>query len=473
MLIYVIIPLYILFSILIILKLLLDGLRPTKTLAWLLAIFTIPVGGILLYLVLGRNRRKNKFFDLKTSSLISDYLDQSSKSYAHFKAKILPDHLKFANLFYSNSGFEAVSGNTIKILNNGEETFDTIFEAIRQAEHFIHLEYYIFEEGQLSDELFMLFQQKVEQGVAVKILYDGVGSFSLSKKYIAKLKDIGVTIERFLPMRFGKFLSSVNYRNHRKIIVIDNRIAFTGGINVSDKYISGDPELGIWKDLHLKLEGPIVFQLQSVFAIDWYYASGDRTIFKTTQNLYLEYPEKHIAQLVHSGPDSDFFASMQLFFSLINSAKHYVYITNPYIIPNESILNALEVAALSGVDVRIVLSNNSDSNLVKWCVRSYFERLLQAGVKIFLITDGFIHSKTIAVDDALCSVGTANLDHRSFEQNYEVNVIIYDQTLCKELKEIFTKECSTAIQLEYSKFVNRPWSHKFKEATAKIFSPIL
>ncbi|RZS99710.1 cardiolipin synthase [Aquimarina brevivitae] len=472
MVIYIIISLYVLFSILIIFKLLLDGVRPTKTLAWLLAIFTIPVGGILLYLILGRNRRKNKFFDFEKSALFRSYSVKIKESYEAFIIKDPKETTRLAELIIRNSDFYPVTGNRIQILKNGEVTFKEIFKAIATAKRFIHLEYYIFEEGQLSDELFALFETKIKEGVTIRVLYDGIGSFSLGKKYINKLEEIGVEIERFLPIRFGKFLSSINYRNHRKIIVIDNTIAFTGGINVSDKYVKGDPELGNWKDMHLKLEGPVVQQLQLVFGSDWFYASGKDIDLQTLPSKVASKGD-HKAQVVYSGPDSDYLSAMQLFFAMITDAQEYVYITNPYIIPNESILHALEVAALSGVDIRILLSNNSDSKLVRWCVRSYFERLLKAGVKIYLINDGFLHSKTIAVDDRVCSIGTANLDLRSFEQNYEVNVVVYDHNLCVELKADFLKESHAAIVLNYRTFVKRPWSHKFKEAVAKIFSPIL
>ncbi len=464
---------YILIGIFIVIRLLLNGMRPTKTLAWLLVIFTIPVGGMFLYLMLGRNRRKNKLFRLKKTAKTSTYLEKAREHHSPITIHEYKEHQKLISLITQNSYFAPCSGNSLKLLKNGEATFQAIFEALKNAKYSIHLEYYIFEEGELTTNLFELFRNKIQQGVKIRIIYDGIGSLSLGKKYIRKLQNIGVEIHRFLPIRFGKFLTSINYRNHRKIIVIDNEIAFTGGINVSDKYVKGDADLGIWHDMHLQLTGPIVHSLQAVFVLDWYFITNNDEILDPTYFSILKKTGASTSQIVHSGPDADFSAAQQLFFSMINEAKDYVYITNPYIIPGESILDALKVAALSGVDVRLMLSENSDGKIVRWCVRSYFERLLQAEVKIYLFPEGFLHSKTIVSDDTVSSVGTANLDIRSFEQNYEVNAVIYDDLFAITLKNDFLNDCDKSIQLNYNTFVKRPWTDKLKEGVAKIFSPIL
>lgn len=465
--------LYFLAGIVIVIKLILYGMRPTKTLAWMLAIFTIPVGGMLFYLLLGRNRRKNKLFQLKRTDEIISYLEKAESHYESVTEEEYQEHQKLMKLITMNCGFAPSTGNQLKLLKNGDATFRAIFESLQKAEHFIHLQYYIFEDGHLAEGLFDLFAEKVKEGVQIRILYDGIGSRSLSKKYIRKLQKAGVEVYSFLPVKFGKFLSSINYRNHRKIIVIDNKIAFTGGINVSDKYVKGDPNLGIWHDMHLQLEGPVVHSLQAIFVMDWYLISNQDDVLSPSYFTTYKKVGNMTAQTVHSGPDEDFSATRQLYFSLINEAKDYVYIANPYIIPGEAILEALKVAALSGVEVRLLLSDISDSKIVRWCVRSYFERLLEAGVKIYLFSSGFVHSKTIVADDTVSSVGTANLDIRSFEQNYEVNVAIYDDTFAIELKNDFLADCEQSIQLDYATFVNRPWHEKIKEGVAKIFSPVL
>ncbi|WP_234859363.1 cardiolipin synthase [Aquimarina aquimarini] len=471
----ILIALYIATGVLIVIRLLLNGMHPTKTLAWLLAFFTIPIGGFFLYLMLGRNRRKNKLFKLKHTHKVTSYITNVSEQYPLITKQEYKEHHKIISLITQNSHFTPCQGNKLKILKNGDATFQAIFDAIEEAKHFIHLEYYIFEEGELTAGLFDLFQKKIRNGVKIRILYDGIGSISLSKRYIRELERIGVEIYKFLPIKFGKFLSSINYRNHRKIIVIDGKIAFTGGINVSDKYVKGDPHLGIWHDMHLQLTGPIVNSLQAVFAMDWYFVSDKdeilESIYFSKENIIEK--ENATVQIVHSGPDSDFSATQQMYFSIINEAKDYVYITNPYIIPGESILDALKVAALSGVDVCLLLSEKSDNTIVKWCIRSYFERLLQAGVKIYLFPEGFLHSKTIVSDNTISSIGTTNLDIRSFEQNYEINAVIYDDNFALALRDDFLKDIRKSKQLEYTTFLQRPWSEKLKEGFAKIFSPVL
>lgn len=464
----VLIVLYILLALSIILSLLINGIRPSRTLAWLLAIFTIPVGGILLYLMLGRNRRKRRLTKRKGKKLQLPSLDPKNWP-AHSSSK----YRKIMKLVASNCLFPPTSGNSIQMLKDGKTTFNEIFKALESATSYIHLQYYIYEEGELADTLLDLFLGKVIEGVRVRLIYDGVGSYSLSRSYIRKLKAGGVEVYPFLPFRFGRFLTSLNYRNHRKIIVVDGKIGFTGGINISDKYLRGDEELGMWHDMHLKLQGPSVCYLDYVFASDWFMV----TEVKLDECLLLpshgEQSNPSMVQIVFSGPDDVFANIEQLYFSMISRANQYVYITNPYIIPSQEILKALQVAALGGIDVRLMVSRKSDSKLVRWSVQSYFEPLLKAGVRIFLFPDGFLHSKIVVSDDDISSVGTANIDVRSFEHNYEVNALVYDRLFAKKLKEDFLKDCKQCTELTYEEHLTRPWTSRLIEGTARIFTPLL
>jgi len=272
---------YFLVALVAIRKLLLFGMRPSKTLGWLLAIFTIPVVGILFYLVLGRNRRKDKFYKLKKTKTISQYLNKVDEYYNSLGRNednetppAIEEHVKLVKLITKNSKFLPSLGNDLTPLKNGPSTFEAIFDAMETAKKFIHIQYYIFEDGQLARKFLSILQQKAKEGVAIRFMYDGLGSSSLSKKYMGRLRDAGVEVYGFLPMRFGRLLSSINYRNHRKIVIVDGVTAFTGGINVSDKYIKGDPNLGVWHDMHLQVQGPIVNNLQAVFAMDWNFASA-------------------------------------------------------------------------------------------------------------------------------------------------------------------------------------------------------
>lgn len=449
-------------------SLLINGVRPSKTLAWLLAIFTIPVGGVLLYVLVGRNRRKNKLLQLKRNGS-----EGSTSSTSSLTFDIPERHQKLVKLIQKNNHFNPSADNNVLFLKDGEATFKAIFDALENATDFIHLQYYIFEEGELAHRLLNVFRRKVGQGVIIRLIYDGIGSFSLSKSYLKMLKEIGVEVYPFLPFRFGRFLRSVNYRNHRKIIVVDGRVAFTGGINISDKYLKGDKTLGKWHDMHLRIEGRAAADLDRVFHQDWQLVSEREIPSTETPTFTSEDIGTSKIQIVSSGPDDDFPAIEEVYFSMINSAEHYVYIVNPYVIPGPAILTALETSALSGVDVRLLVSENNDSQLVNWSVRAYFENLLRAGVKIYLFPEGFLHSKIVISDDEVASVGTANIDIRSFEQNYEVNAILYDKELTKKLMKYFLMDCDRSNQLTFERHMKRPWLDRLKEGFAKIFSPVL
>lgn len=464
----ILLTLYLLVAVFIVISILLHGAKPSKTLAWLLAIFTIPVGGIFLYLLLGRNRRKNKLLKLKKKR----FLDLPKPSTVHM-ASMSGKYRKLMTLVYKNSHFPPTESNQLQLLKDGKTTFESIFKALENAKTKIHLQYYIFEEGELTDRLLVLFKEKIHQGIEVRMIYDGIGSFSLSKLYLKKLAEVGVKVYPFLPFKLGRFLSSLNYRNHRKIIVVDGTVAFTGGINISDKYLKGDNELGKWHDMHLRIEGPAAAHLDYVFAMDWYLVSQETIIpAKNTKHLLTQNATK-LVQIVSGGPDDDFPSLEQAYFTMINKAKNYLYITNPYIIPGQAIMQALQTTALSGVDVRLMVSENADNKIVSWSVHSYFEALLKAGIKIYLFPDGFLHSKIIVSDDTIATIGTANLDDRSFEQNYEVNAIVYDQEFAKLLKADFLKDAHISRLLSYHEYLKRPWINKLKEGFGKVFSPVL
>ena len=467
--------LYLLIALSMILSLLVNGVRPAKTLAWLLAIFTIPIAGVLLYWMIGRNRRKHSWKELHEDRAIKDYLKKIGFEKEKNKTTTtqLPHIGTLPFLVSKNSGFAPTSNNRVTVLKNGRATFDAIFKALDSATDYIYLLYYIFEEGELAERLMALFDKKIKNGVTVKIIYDGVGSYSLSNDYVRKLKSIGVKVYPFLPFRWGRFLSSINYRNHRKIIIVDGQVAFTGGINISDKYLKGDLTLGNWHDMHLQLSGPSVLDLQIVFSIDWFLVSGDASVLTPNFQVPLSIQGDKIVQIVHGGPDDYFSPIGQTYFSIISNSKKYIYITNPYFIPGIAILRALEVAANSGIDVRILVSKKADSVLVGWSVRSYFESMLKAGVRIYLFDDGFLHSKTIVSDDSIVSIGTANMDIRSFEQNYEVNALVYDQETALLLKTEFLNAAEKSTALDYETFKDRPYLDKLKEGFAKIFSPLL
>lgn len=458
--------LYILLALVLVVGLLINGVRPAKTLGWLLAIFTIPIGGILLYWMLGRNRRKKKLSRLRHEAMKQKVQEIDPMLFRHSDK-----YKKLMRLVNSNCFFPPTR-NTIQALEDGKTTSEAIFNALSNAESYIHIQYYIFEEGEWANQLLELFREKVQSGVAVRMIYDGVGSYSLSRRFLQELENIGVQALPFLPFRFGRFLASLNYRNHRKIIVIDGKVAFTGGMNISDKYLKGDDQLGMWHDYHLKLEGPAAVQLDAVFLSDWFMVSQEN-LLHTIPALYETPEEGKLTQIVSSGPDDQFPTIEQSYFSIISEAEDYVYIVNPYIIPSQEILQALQVVALSGVDIRLLISKKSDSVLVRWCVRSFFEPLLKSGIRIFLFPEGFLHSKIMVSDDDIASVGTANIDIRSFEHNYEVNALVYEPTFAHMLKDNFLRDCQRSEELTYEEHLQRPTRHKLLEGIARVFAPVL
>jgi len=471
--------LYALVTLILLFVLFLTGVRPVKTLGWVLVLLLLPVMGMVLFLMFGLNRRRYKFSRIQRSPRVQAYQEKVASFYHSFDEQLTrfpPEMQRFAKLsrlILRNANLLPYRGNSARLLRNGPATFEAMLADMEQAEHFIHMQFYIFEEGELADRLLELFERKVGQGVEVRLLYDGIGSRQLSRSFLRKLREAGIKAYGYLPLKVGWIVTTVNYRNHRKITIVDGRVGYTGGINVSDKYLKGDPQLGIWHDMHLRLEGPVVNSLQSIFAVDWQFASQSEALL---QPEYLAQPEPagpSTVQLVAGGPDSDHPAIRQQYFTLLNEAQKYVYIINPYVIPGEAVLEALKTAALSGVDVRLLVPEKSDNIVVKWSIRSYFQELLESEVRIFLYPDGFLHSKVMVADDVLASVGTANLDFRSFEQNFEVNAVMYDRAIATQLRSWFLEDLEKSRELMLDEHLERPWDHRLLEGVAKLFSPIL
>lgn len=452
-----------------------NGSAATKMISWTLTVIVFPFLGPILYFLFGMNRRKFKLFKLKQSEKQRLY----SETYKELKGGEQSVHSfqdereeKLSSLIRKNSYFAPYEGNKITLLNSGEETFGAIFEAIEGAKHFIHLQYFILEEGMLLDRFYELFSKKVKEGVEIRMMYDSLGSNSLRGKVVRRFKDIGVKAYATMPIRFGNLLFTLNYRNHRKIVVVDGRIGFTGGYNVSDKYMKPVSELGIWQDLHLRIEGPSVNSLQRIFVKDYHFASNEKLLLQEKYFPKVESSGNIITQVVSSGPDSRYPAIMQQYLTMINVAKKSVCIANPYFIPGAPVMEALRIASLSGVEVTLLAPKVSDSLLAKYSMFSTFESLLEVGGKVFLRPD-FSHSKVIVIDEEIVSVGSGNFDYRSFEHNFETNVIIYNDQIAKDIQQLFNGHCKEDCLLDAETFKNRSKFTKFLEGLAKFFSPML
>lgn len=451
---------------------------PVKALSWILVITLVPVAGLIMYVVFGRDYRKEKIFNRKE---IDDLKHMERLSGEQLRELVDPEieHIEpieankdIITLLLNNSKALLTARNKVKILNDGKAKFDELFEAIRGATSSIHLEYYIFENDALGRELTALLEEKAREGVEVRLIYDDVGSWNMKRRHARRLRARGIKVGCFMPVSFPWLTGKLNNRNHRKIVVVDGKTAFTGGINVADRYVNGT-KFGPWRDTHLRIEGDAVNMLQAIFVTDWYFVSGGELLSDEKYFPHNRIRSRSPLQIASSGPDSDWASIMQAFFAAINKASRSIYISTPYFLPNEAILTALKVAALSGVDVRIILPYRSDSKIVYWASRSYIGEMLEAGIKVYFFCKGFNHSKILIIDDNFCSVGSANMDIRSFEDNFEVSAIMYDPKIAAELTGYFMQDISNSVALTREAWENRSNLHAVYESLARLLSPLL
>ncbi|HRZ98911.1 MAG TPA: cardiolipin synthase, partial [Paludibacter sp.] len=450
---------------------LLENRNPVKSFSWILVLILLPFFGIFFYLILGQNYRKEKIISKKSIHRISERPIESHELKLLESHKIFKNHLNLVKLLYKNSEATGYAFNKIEILADGNATFKSMFEAIENAKEHIHIEFFIFEDDKISNQLRELLINKARQGVRVRMIYDFLGSWVLSKRYLYSLQKAGVYARPFLPfkLRFGR--SKINYRNHRKLLVVDGRIGYTGGLNVADRYIYGNV-LGQWRDTFVRFEGSVVHGLQQLFLNDWYFV--ERKLITDTR--YFPEPQKYddnVVQIVSSGPDTDWEAIMQGILSAIMSAKKYIFIQTPYFVPTDAILNTIQIAALSGVDVRIMLPVKSDSRISDSCTSSYLNEVLEAGVRVFRYGNGFLHSKAIVIDDFISIVGSANMDERSFTSNFEVNAFIYDTDTALQLKGLYLADGELCEEIFIDTWNKRKRRQKLKESIARLFSPLV
>lgn len=456
----------------------LENQDPIKTLSWILVLFLIPLGGIILYIYFGVNPKKRKMIIMKEMSdrmsldrLIQDQMIRLNKKVFIRDQRLAPKrHLM--KLLLNNSKALITEYNTVRVLNNGRQTFGSIIYEMENASDHIHLEFYIIEDDQIGNRIKDILIRKALAGLDVKVLYDDLGSWSLSRRYVRELTSSGVKVVNFMPVKTYAFANKVNFRLHRKIIVVDGRIGFVGGINIADRYLRGLGKNNRWRDTHLRLEGESVRMLQAIFLLDWNFASqtSDYDIRYFPDN---KVTEPKLVQIVASGPDSDWESIMQAYFAAIATAAQYVFISTPYFLPNQSILTALKTAALSGIDVKLLLPERNDSWIVWRSSRSYVKELLEAGVHVYFYLKGFTHSKLMIVDDVFASVGTANMDIRSFNQDFEANALIYDQAIARHLRQDFEQDIENSKEIFLEPWEQRQALEKVQESVARMFSPLL
>lgn len=451
---------------------------PVKTISWLLVIILIPIVGILLYMYFGQTFRKQKIFSKKEFADFERIINLSKTQIINLhqikflKNEKIKRKINIIKLLLNNSKALLTENNKVDVLNNGKETFNSIIYELENAKDHIHVEFYRINDDKIGNKIRKILIQKANEGLTVRLIFDDVGSWRLSKKYINSLKNAGVEVNVFMPVNFPFLTSKVNFRNHRKIVVIDGKIGFVGGLNIADKYIDGHKKLGFWRDTHLRLEGEAVSSLQVIFIIDWHFVSKE--IISDQARYFPDYiiNDRCPVQITTSGPDSDWASIMQAFFAAISTAEKKIFISTPYFLPNESILTALKTAALSGVDVRMILPHKPDSAVAHWSGMSYLSELLNAGIKVFLYKKGFAHAKLLMVDGIFSSVGTANMDNRSFDQNFEVNALIYDEKITEFLEKTFLEDIDNSEQIFADEWATRSRINKVKESLARILSPL-
>ncbi len=474
--IWVLLALYILTAVATVFTILYERRDPVKAVSWIAVIVLLPFVGLFLFIFLGQDYRKKKIFNRKEIKDLKQFESLSYKQLrelSDFDDPEVQANREIITLLLNSNKSLLTTHNQLTILNDGTEAFPSLLTDLRAAKNFIHLEYYIFEDDHLGNEVAEILKEKARSGVEVRFIYDDVGSWSLPRRFIRSLREAGVEADCFQPVVFPWLTSKANYRNHRKIVVIDGQIGYTGGMNIADRYLHGTKH-GPWRDTHLKIEGPAVNMLQLTFMADWYFATG---IQLRDRPRYLP-AETHpdgltVMQIATSGPDSDWATIKQAYFSAISKAKRHIYISTPYFMPGESMLTAMKVAALSGIDVRIIIPSRSDSKIVYWATRSYISELLEAKISVYLYREGFNHSKYITIDSQLSSIGTVNMDNRSFEDNFEVTAMIYDPQVTLRLEEQFFNDLKKCRKLTLRNWNNRPRWDVFRESVARLFSPLL
>ncbi|SMO60591.1 cardiolipin synthase [Melghirimyces algeriensis] len=452
----------------------------SSTWAWLLVMFFIPILGFILYLIFGQNLSRKRLFDwedinkIGIEDLISKQIQSLKDGSFHFLDRCAKENRDLIYMQLINNEAVLTQDNHVKLFTDGKKKFHALFRDIERAKEHIHLQYYIFRNDRLGKKLIQTLTRKAKEGVKVRILYDDLGSRKLTKRAFRQLIKAGGEVETFFPSRIPFINLRLNYRNHRKLGIIDGEIGYVGGFNIGDEYLGLKPKFGYWRDTHMRVEGRAVHALQTRFILDWNQATEQHEI-RYSAGLF---PESQVSgnvamQIVSSGPDSEWEQIKNGYIKMISSAKRSVYIQTPYFIPDASLLDALRIAAMSGVDVRVMIPNKPDHMFVYWATYSYIGELLKTGAKIYIYENGFIHAKTIMVDEEIGSVGTANIDVRSFRLNFEVNAFIYNRPTAMQMASIFRKDMEQSRELTLEDYQQRSLKIRFKESISRLLSPIL
>ena len=462
---------YVVVIIMVMVRVLMDNRQPAKTMAWMLVLTFIPMLGIILYFFFGQTTRKERkiwqhSMDQLTKRSMLEFVEQ--------KRLHLPDAYRtLINLFMNQNWALPFKNNETEIYTSGYEFFPSLLMEIGKAEHHIHLDTFIIVDDPLGRIVADALIDKARQGVEVRVIYDDVGSWKTKNRFFDRMRAEGIEVYPFMPVRFPVFTSKVNYRNHRKICVIDGEVGFIGGMNIAMRYVKGFGKLA-WRDTHVKITGAAVYGLQRAFLVDWFFVSqsliadhGYYPVNKVEEN-------DSLVQIVTSNPTSLWPEIEQGYVRVLTSAKHYVYMETPYFLPTDPILFAMRTAALSGVDVRLMIPYETDTKIVEWASRSYVMATVKAGVKVYLYKAGFNHSKLLVTDDAMATIGSTNVDFRSFENDFESNAFFYDRDIALRVKAIFLDDQGKSVALEdVHNLTHRSFLQRLWESLVRLLSPLL
>ena len=451
---------------------LMDNKQPEKTMAWILVLCFMPIVGIIFYLFFGQNTRKEKVISERSMDLLMkrSMLEFAEQENLHIPRRNRP----LMKLFTNQNWALPFKDNEVSIFTDGYEFVSTLLSNIGQAQDHIHLDTYIIEDDPLGNLVADVLIDKARQGVEVRLLYDDVGCWRVKDRFFNRMKVAGIQVYAFMPVRFPAFTGKVNYRNHRKLCVIDGKVGFIGGMNIALRYVKGTARQ-TWRDTHLCIRGGAVYAIQRAFLVDWYFVS--RTL--VTDRRYYPPVDKTIdnnclTQIVTSSPVSPWPDIMQGYVRVLLQAHRYVYMESPYFLPTEPVLFAMRTAALSGVDVRLIVPRHGDAKLVEWASRSYLMEVIEAGVKVYLYEPGFNHSKILVSDDNLSSCGSTNIDFRSFENNFEANAFFFNEGMALRLKKVFlTDQAQSTLVDDVSYFIKRPFLQRLLESLVRLLSPLL
>lgn len=443
--------------------------NPVKTMSWILILLFLPLFGLFIYYFFGEDGRKKRLI----SHRMFKHLTQKSVGRIEQSDKPLPpkEYSCLVSLLNNLESSPLYSGNKITFYSDGISKFEALFEEIEKAKKYIHIQYYIFLDDEIGCKLRDLLLKKVKEGIVVRLIYDDVGSWNAKRRFFQDMQDQGIEVQPFLKVAFKLLTSRVNYRNHRKIVVIDGTVGFVGGMNVACRYVEGI-KTGIWRDSHIKIEGKAVAGLQTSFIVDWNYS---RKEFLSDDIYFPKIEEKgdNLVQLATSGPMGEYKSIHLAIVHAIYNAQKNIYIQTPYFIPTDNLMTAIQTASMRGVDVRLMIPRHSDTTFVHIATMSFIEELLHAGVNIYLFEAGFLHSKLMVIDDSLTITGSANMDVRSFEHNFEIDAFIYNENSTQIAKNIFEDDMKDSSLLTIDEWNKRSMMNKVKESVVRLFSPLL